>query len=475
MTRYLLTLLLLAFGALTVQGQTQAQAKALYDKGNYDEAKPAMEKLAKQQPGNGNYALWYGVCCLKTGDTQEAVKYLETAVKKRIPSGQLYLGQAYNQAFRFEDAIDVFDDYIAELKKRRRPTDEAEALLAQSYAGLRQLRGVEKVMVIDSMVVDKPSFLAYYKLSPESGTITPNNTFSPEAGLEGGTAYISELGNVAYYTGKQDSLLNIFRAVTLADGSLQRSPLSDQINGGQNVNYPFVMPDGSTIYYAADGAESMGGYDIFVTRYNSETDTYYQPENVGMPFNSAYNDYMYAIDEFNQLGWFASDRYQPEGKVCIYIFIPKDSKQVYDYENTDGDQLIALSQLRSISDTWTDEDAVNEARERLAEVQNAKVTVAAKHDFEFVIDDNHTYYTLGDFKSANAKKAFADYQQKQKSYDEMSQRLDTLRDQFASADSSTQGRLRPGIIDLESRIEGLRSEVAQAASQVRQQEQSTYK
>ena len=33
---------------------------------------------------------------------------------------------------------------------------------------------------------------------------------------------------------------------------------------------------------------------------------------------------MLAIDEFNQLGWFVSDRNQPEDKVCIYIFIPND-------------------------------------------------------------------------------------------------------------------------------------------------------
>ena len=40
-----------------------------------------------------------------------------------------------------------------------------------------------------------------------------------------------------------------------------------------------------------------------------------------MPFNSPYNDYMYVIDEYNNLGWFASDRFQPEGKVLSLIHI----------------------------------------------------------------------------------------------------------------------------------------------------------
>ena len=142
-----------------------------------------------------------------------------------------------------------------------------------------------------------------------------------------------------------------------------------------------------------------GGYDIFVTRYNTNTDSYLMPENVGMPFNSPYNDYMYVIDEFNDLGWFASDRYQPEGKVCIYVFIPNSSKQVYNYEGMDPDKMISLAQLHSIKDTWTDTDAVKGARERLWTAANAKPRTTKKHDFQFIIDDHSTYYQLDDFRS----------------------------------------------------------------------------
>ena len=57
---------------------------------------------------------------------------------------------------------------------------------------------------------------------------------------------------------------------------------------------------------------------------------------MGFPFNSYANDYMLVIDETCNVGWFASDRYQPEGKVCIYTFIPNESRNPYDYENTEG-------------------------------------------------------------------------------------------------------------------------------------------
>ena len=119
------------------------------------------------------------------------------------------------------------------------------------------------------------------------------------------------------------------------------------INESGNANDPFVLSDGVTIYYATDG-EGLGGYDIFVTRYNTNTDSYLTPENVGMPFNSPYNDYMYVIDEYNNLGWFTSDRFQPEEKVCIYVFIPNSSKQTYNYEAMDPQQMIRLAQILSL-------------------------------------------------------------------------------------------------------------------------------
>lgn len=224
------------------------------------------------------------------------------------------------------------------------------------------LKGVEEVCFIDSFVVDKEKFLDAYKISPESGKLFMYDTYFNDSGKEGGTVYETELGNKLYYSEMQpDSTLSILSRNKLLDKWSDGSLLPGSINEAMNADYPYVLTDGITIYYASDGPGSMGGYDIFVTRYNTNTDSYLMPENVGMPFNSPYNDYMYVIDEFNDLGWFASDRYQPEGKVCIYVFIPNSSKQVYNYEGMDPDKMISLAQLHSIKDTWTDTDAVKGA------------------------------------------------------------------------------------------------------------------
>ena len=144
--KYIL-LFLFGFFGIHASAQTLAQAKILYEKGQYEQAKPVFKKFVKSQPNNGNYNLWYGVCCLNTGEAEEAIKYLETAVKRRVTSGQLYLAQAYNAIYRFEDAVGTYEDYIAELTKRRRSTAEAEklfvaALVHQPPSAERRRRSV---------------------------------------------------------------------------------------------------------------------------------------------------------------------------------------------------------------------------------------------------------------------------------------------------------------------------------------------
>lgn len=471
-------ILFFLFGLLsmTVSAQTLAEAKTLFEKGQYEEAKPVFKKFVKTQPANGNYNLWYGVCCLKTGEPEEALKYLETAVKKRIPSGQLYLAQNYNDLYRFEDAIQTYEEYISDLSKRKRPTEEAEKLLDKSKANFRMLKGVEEVCFIDSFVVDKKEFLNAYKMSPESGKLFMYDAYFKDSGKQGGTVYETELGNKIYYSEQQpDGTLSILSRNKLLDKWSQGSLLPGSINEAINANYPYVLTDGITIYYAADGPASIGGYDIYVTRYNTNTDSYLTPENVGMPFNSPYNDYMYVIDEFNNLGWFASDRHQPDGKVCIYVFVPNSSKQVYNYEGMDPKKMIQLAQLHSIKDTWTDEEAVKSAQERLKNVVNAKPQAEKNYDFEFIIDDHTTYYQLNDFHSPQAKTLFGKYTQLEKSYKQQANKLEEMRSWYARAGKDEKTKMTAAIIDLEKRVQQLSAEMGQTAIQIRHLEKQTIK
>lgn len=474
--KYILSLLIGFCFATGIAAQTLDQAQKLYSSGDYEKAKPIFQKYVQSQPANGNYNLWYGVCCLKTGQAAEGIQYLETAVKRRVPSGQFFLAQAYDDVYRFEEAITCLEEYIAALAKKKQPTEEAEKVLEKSKTNFRMLKGVEEVCVIDSFVVDKANFLSAYKMSEESGKLYTFNDYFKTEGNHPGTVYQTELGNKVYYSeaGKNERL-DIFSQNKLIDEWSKGVTLPGSINESGNTNYPFVMADGVTIYYASDGESSIGGYDIFVTRYNTNTDTYLTPENVGMPFNSPYNDYMYVLDEFNELGWFASDRYQPEGKVCIYVFIPNSSKQIYNYEAMPPKEIIALAQLHSLSDTWKNKQAVEDAKQRLEAIINHKPQERKVSDFDFIIDDQRTYHQLSDFRSPQAKELFRKYQQLESACNQQEGKLEALRQTYAKASKEEKAKMAPSMLDLEKRIQQMGGELNAQAIEVRNTEKKQLK
>ena len=162
---------------------------------------------------------------------------------------------------------------------------------------------------------------------------------------------MNQKGDKIYYAHSTDGNHNcLFTQSKLMDQWGDEKQLPMNINSDADDGYPFVLSDGVTIYYASKGNGSLGGYDLFVTRYNINSDTYLTPEQLGMPYNSPFNDYMMVIDEAKQLGWFVSDRYQPEGKVCVYLFIPNDNRERVDSEDVELKR--ARASIASIKDSW---------------------------------------------------------------------------------------------------------------------------
>ncbi len=453
---------LCCIGAASAQNATQA--KKLFEQGEFEKAKPDFKRLVKQSPGNAGYNYWYGACCYETGEKEEAQPYLEKSAARRYIDAYRYLGKLYNDLYRFDDAVANYEEHLMWLEKKNRPTEMAEAELEQIRRSARMIKGVENVTVIDSFVVNKASFLGAYKISMESGKVYS----TPDVA---GTVYETEMENKQIYADlSPDSLMQLYTRVRLLDGWSEPEPV-ESLNDENNVSYPFLMSDGITLYFAKDGESSLGGYDIFVTRYDSEDGSYLRPDNIGMPFNSPANDYLYAVDEFNNIGWFASDRYQPADSVCVYVFIPNESKEVYNYEATDPQLIIDVATLRNIRSTWQDEDKVRQGKQRLAALKyKQEADESKKGDFTFIIDDSATYHTLADFRSEKARKLYLQLTRQQQDLESLKKNLESRRTSYASGNKAKKQSLTPAILELEKRTKQLGEEIAALIKQMRNEE-----
>lgn len=348
----------------------------------------------------------------------------------------------------------------ATAKRRRESTADFDRIAEICRKGESGLRGVDRVTIVDSVVVDKTDFLKAYPLSEDLGSLT----LSKRGDI---VQYQTQLnGMVLQPEGTDSTDLQIVRYYQ-EKGHLTEGTIIEGLGIDGDINYPFLMPDGQTFYFAARSENGYGNYDLYATRYDSDSKRFYQAENMGFPYNSYANDYMLVIDETANLGWFASDRYQPAGKVCIYTFIPNESRQTIDYEMTDLDELRASASLESIATMpLTDEQkqAKAQALKRLSTVNSQLSTLNSQRDFEFVLNDAKTCYTLSDFTSAEAKRMCSDWLQKTRNLATLNEQLQKMRETSLSS--------RQQILNLENRIIELQAEVHNIEKNIRKTELS---
>ena len=447
--------------------QTLNEAKKLYNEGQYAEAKPVFEKLVKQSPSNSSYNLWYGACCFETGEMDKAEKYLSFSVKRRQIEAFRYMGELNYRKYRFEDAVDMYEQYIKFLEQKKRDTEQAELRLDLLEDALRMMERVENVQIIDSIIVDKENFLSAYTLSEEMGQLSTYADFFQEPSVLS-DVFMNQKGDKIHYARPVEGQYELFTKSRLMEDWADEKQLTLNSDLPGDNNYPFVMPDGVTLYFASKGNNSLGGYDLFVTRYNMNTDTYLAPEQLGMPFNSPYNDYMMVYDEVKGLGWFVSDRFQPEGQACVYLFIPNPEHNRVETEDIEVKR--ARASIRSIRDSW-EEGAHYAELIQLAHQEIPYGKPKIEKDFEFVIQDNKVYYTWDDIKSPEAKTLYRKVVSTQKEIQTLEKKLDALRmDYTLAASPDRKEQLGETILSSEERLNNLLPQVAELEKQARNAE-----
>ena len=310
----------------------------------------------------------------------------------------------------------------------------------------------QQIVIVDSIVVNKDQFLASIRLSSECGQLMNTGTFFRNQ-LQG-TLYINEMGNKVYFSQPDGQQQQLYTADKLGNEWSKPQPLQGLSDGIDETSYPFMLTDGITFYFAGKGEESIGGYDIFITRYDSRSGSFLKPENIGMPFNSEANDYMFAIDESNRIGYFASDRRQPEGKVCIYVFVPQDTRKTYDNSKYSDEQIRNFADIASIADTWGD------GTERKAALDRIKSKYAVQGTPGQLVSTGDAASAV-EFKSKEAKTLYQKLLKEQNSLDIVNSRLDQLRQKYHKANASERSKIKSEILQLEDEALQLYASVKQ--------------
>lgn len=414
------------------QAQSPEEYLELWETRNLDALIPLVEKGKKL----GSTEAWYidGHLAMLEYDFARAAKsYAEfNRLSKKNPLDDSFMAAPA--------------DYTAEIKEARQQFDR-----------------FQEIAVIDAIKVPRIDFYKQMRLPLSAGRITDY----ADAGLDynecWGPVYISEGGDLLMYSSFTDSdELAIGEVNILADGS--KSEFKEAEGLGDNPAYPFLSADGTTLYFSSTGPNSMGGRDIFITTRDPQTGEYRAPVNAGMPFNSAADDYMMAIDEENGVGWWATDaRFLPDDEIMLYVYVLPEGRKNFTGTAEEKKERGLLADYRV---TWqSDEDAAEEDvnendGDKDAEVDDENLTetyeqraaryerLAAdirkiepgqkprRHECRIPLPGLKYIYSADDVKTREQKHIVEQYIKAEKQQQDLEQRLDAQRRKYAKTPSA---------------------------------------
>lgn len=130
-------------------------------------------------------------------------------------------------------------------------------------------------------------------------------------------------GKTLYFTSNRPDGLggsDIWLTRFTENGWSEPENLGNTINTGADEQFPFIHPDGQTLYFTSMGHPGMGKADLFVARKNPDG-SWGKPQNLGHPINTTGDEWNLIVNRTGEMAYYASDgRKDGKGGMDIYGF-----------------------------------------------------------------------------------------------------------------------------------------------------------
>ena len=396
---------------------------------------------------------------------QIAIPILEAA-SSLTDTEKLALADSLHGNYQFRRAIQLCDELISESPDSLVRVYAAE-LLSNSESGFDFTSTVAVPTVIARQKFTLRDFFLYYPFPDRSwhdlrsseGLRDSLQTLSaPKAlGILPDIAYFQEdddiiyfhspdtLGHMKIYSSVKDTLWSRPRQVfapkdslsAAKDSTLFVSALRDSTTPFVSDEiFPVLSADQRSLYFSAKRKDSAGGYDLYESVWSEADSCWTEPVNLGFPYSSVDNDYLYMNTDDGRYIVFASDRGCTKDSVYVYVL---------EYEFT--------PQRQRITDS-----------ERLRRIMEL-----APSDGTDVVDAGSAVGG-GIPENADTKRymeKMADVRHFRGLLDNTNRKLDEMREEFAlSDDVERRQELTSRILETEAEIPQIQSSLDKAASEV---------
>ncbi len=476
MIKYYLGVIVLTICFSTLRGQNGSEkveytpqlGLEYFKAGNYSDAEKVYDYLLGKYPRDSKYNFYMGICQLKNrSDISSAIKKLNYARIKGVSKDvYYYLGRAYQLSYNYEEAISKYKTFLKIASTTDARKEKANAFIEECSNGRKISNKIYHLEVLNKSKVHKYSILNKYAPAKDVGKLLQNGDFFESGVNPNNIMFETERGDVVYFSMKTNTedTLSIYKMVKLIDGWGKSEPVGEPVNSVYNDAYPFLATDGLTFYFASNRPGGMGGYDIYKAYYDNETNSFLDPINLGVPFNSPDDDFLFVSDEFNKVAWFASNRETSGDSVYVYK-IKWDGTQVRNMVE-EQNQVKESAKLSIVQDQ----------KEHIPGRDMNNVTEAETHDnnkgaFIFEINDTIVYTQFEHFIDEEARTLFKKGFELDNQRDSLSYLLKKNRAKYSVVKSEVErNKVVNEILKLENQVYSLEDKVQEYYMYSRQKE-----
>lgn len=333
-------------------------------------------------------------------------------------------GDKARMSYDFESAA---ADYRRALDRSQDSTERIVLMEKITYCenGQSMLQYASRPEVISSITVPRSKFFLFYG---HFGDKAWRKDSGSEAFL-----YRDDAEKVFIPMREKYGTYDIYTSERISDTLW--SPIQNMgsaINSTEDELYPVLSEDGRKLYFSSKGLFGMGGFDIFVSEWDDATHTWGEPENLGFPYSSPYDDMLFCSTPDGNFSLFASNRSCAQDSMTIYL-LKFDSTPV-------KSPVSSIEEARAIAS--------------LKPVEAKKGFETADSEGPAILDDSfRQYYTL-----------VSQYSAVKDSIRMVQQELARLRNLYSKGDESDRKELKGDISEIEDIVLALQSRLGDVSS-----------
>lgn len=227
--------------------------------------------------------------------------------------------EALRLNYQFKEAAAIFSAIAGQSQDTLLRQQAAHQLLLCEN-GQVMLHYIETPVVTGKKAVPKNQFFNYYTtdLSGE-WALLPADLLQAKTNDALSPVFIPATdANILYFASQATGDWDIY-ALRRIEGEQWATPEPlEAINTTFDERFPYVTPDGQTLYFASNGHSGMGGYDLFKSTFNTAAQQWNTPENIGFPYSSPFDDWLFVPNIHYTEALFASSREQKADSLTVY-------------------------------------------------------------------------------------------------------------------------------------------------------------